>query len=165
MRRTWTDEQLTQAVADSESIREVLIALNLKPNSGGAFQNIRKRIAELGLDTVHFTGQYGSHRGHFNQGTFNYVPAEAYLKEKTPSVPSIRSSALREKILSEGLLPDQCDTCKLTEWQGKPIPLELHHKDGNHNNNEMSNLCLLCPNCHAQTKNYGSKNTRRYRYK
>lgn len=47
---------------------------------------------------------------------------------------------------------------KLSEWMGKPIPLELHHKDGNHYNNDLSNLEILCPNCHAQTDNYRGKN-------
>jgi hypothetical protein len=32
---------------------------------------------------------------------------------------------------------------------GLKLPLELHHKDGNHYNNELSNLEILCPNCHA----------------
>ena len=40
----------------------------------------------------------------------------------------------------------------------KPIPLEVHHKDGDHLNNELDNLMLLCSNCHAFTENYRGKN-------
>ena len=40
----------------------------------------------------------------------------------------------------------------------EPIPLELHHKDGNRYNNQLDNLMLLCPNCHALTENYRAKN-------
>lgn len=32
------------------------------------------------------------------------------------------------------------------------------HKDGNNINNNLSNLELLCPNCHALTDNYREKN-------
>lgn len=32
------------------------------------------------------------------------------------------------------------------------------HKDGNHLNNELENLELLCPNCHALTENWRGKN-------
>ena len=39
-----------------------------------------------------------------------------------------------------------------------PIPLELHHIDGNNQNNNLTNLTLLCPNCHAMTDNYRGKN-------
>ena len=36
--------------------------------------------------------------------------------------------------------------------------LSLHHIDGDRHNNVFENLQILCPNCHAQTDNYGSKN-------
>ena len=32
---------------------------------------------------------------------------------------------------------------------GKPIRLELDHIDSNHFNNNLDNLQILCPNCHA----------------
>ena len=43
------------------------------------------------------------------------------------------------------------------------IPLELHHKDGNKFNNNLSNLELLCPNCHAFTNTYRTKNIGAYK--
>ena len=60
---------------------------------------------------------------------------------------------IKEKLIRDGIKLHQCEKCGLTEWNGKPIPLELHHKDGDHYNNEMSNLEILCPNCHAQEPN------------
>ena len=51
-----------------------------------------------------------------------------------------------------------CENCGKKEWLGKPIPLEVHHLDGDKLNNELSNLQLLCPNCHALTDNYRGKN-------
>lgn len=32
--------------------------------------------------------------------------------------------------------------------------LEIDHIDGNHNNNSLENLRVLCPNCHALTPNF-----------
>lgn len=63
-----------------------------------------------------------------------------------------------------------CRCCGLSDWNGKPITLEVEHIDGNHTNCEPSNVCLLCPNCHSQTSTYKSKNkgngrhSRRLRY-
>jgi len=42
-----------------------------------------------------------------------------------------------------------CEQCGLKEWRGAPITLHIHHVDKNHENNEISNLRVLCPNCHA----------------
>lgn len=62
---------------------------------------------------------------------------------------TVTSHKLRLRLLEEGIKEHKCECCGNTEWMGYPIPLELHHKDGNHFNNELSNLELLCPNCHA----------------
>lgn len=52
----------------------------------------------------------------------------------------------------------KCMMCANSEWMGKPIPLQLEHEDGNSENNDLKNLKLLCPNCHAQTPTYCGKN-------
>ena len=57
-----------------------------------------------------------------------------------------------------------CQCCGIkSEWQGRPLTLQLEHLDGNSWNNKESNLSLLCPNCHTQTEYYGSKNKGRGR--
>lgn len=38
------------------------------------------------------------------------------------------------------------------------VPLEIHHIDGNYLNNNISNLQVLCPNCHSLTSNYKALN-------
>lgn len=51
-----------------------------------------------------------------------------------------------------------CNHCGISEWNGKPITLELDHIDGNNQNNERSNLESICPNCHSQTNTWRGKN-------
>lgn len=41
---------------------------------------------------------------------------------------------------------------------GFRIPLELHHINGDHTDNRLENLQVLCPNCHALTDNYRGRN-------
>ena len=57
---------------------------------------------------------------------------------------------------------NECECCGLVNWQGKKIRLQVHHIDGDRSNNNLSNLQLLCPNCHSQTDNFCSKNRKRF---
>lgn len=52
----------------------------------------------------------------------------------------------------------RCESCKRKTWMGKSISLQVHHVDGNSDNNDENNLKLLCPNCHSQTPNFMGKN-------
>ena len=51
-----------------------------------------------------------------------------------------------------------CEICNTSTWNREDIPLDVHHKDGNSDNNKLFNLLLICPNCHRQTDNHGGKN-------
>ena len=93
-----------------------------------------------------------SHKGEKINKT--YVPAQEYLGTDK----MISSYKLKLKLLQEGIKDYECERCKRRFWLDEPIPLELHHKDGNHFNNSLENLEILCPNCHALTDNYRSKN-------
>jgi 5-methylcytosine-specific restriction endonuclease McrA len=52
----------------------------------------------------------------------------------------------------------RCSDCGATEWKNEPVPVELHHIDGNASNNTVSNMCIICPNCHAMTPNAKGRN-------
>jgi endogenous inhibitor of DNA gyrase (YacG/DUF329 family) len=53
---------------------------------------------------------------------------------------------------------EKCEECgQEGTWNNKPLVLQLDHIDGDSDNNFPSNIRLLCPNCHSQTENFGSK--------
>ena len=70
--------------------------------------------------------------------------------------PSVTNARKRNRLIEDGLKENKCECCGLSEWMGKPIPLELHHKDGNHWNNDLENLQILCANCHMQAHDYNN---------
>jgi 5-methylcytosine-specific restriction endonuclease McrA len=68
---------------------------------------------------------------------------------------------LKKRLLKAGFLANRCAQCGLTDWLGKPLSLELHHINGEGQDNRLENLALLCPNCHSQTDSWGGRNSRR----
>ncbi len=56
-KRSWSDTDLINAVASSRSWRGVMRELELCVASSGSIQMVKRRVALLGLDTSHFTGQ------------------------------------------------------------------------------------------------------------
>jgi 5-methylcytosine-specific restriction endonuclease McrA len=67
---------------------------------------------------------------------------------------------VKARLLRLGLKHAVCEGCGLTAWRDAPLPLELHHVNGDGHDNRLENLQLLCPNCHSQTDNWGGRNRR-----
>ena len=68
---------------------------------------------------------------------------------------------LKIRLFKEGIKTHKCEKCGRTEWEGEPIPLELHHINGVYDDNRIENIKMLCPNCHALTENFGGKNRKK----
>jgi AcrR family transcriptional regulator len=68
---------------------------------------------------------------------------------------------LKNRLIDAGLKENRCEECGLREWRGRPLSMALHHVNGDGTDNRLVNLLLLCPNCHAQTPNYGGRNWQR----
>lgn len=148
-RPKYTIEELIEAIKQNSSIRQVLITLGLAPQ-GGSYATINRAIKKYNIDTSHFTGKG------WNKG--KSLPSKRKIEDYLSNQQSIQSFKLKNRLISENILPRICSNCNLTEWLGKPIPIELDHIDGNNLNNNLDNLRLLCPNCHALTDTYRGKN-------
>jgi len=138
----FSDEELKTIVQNSISYREVAIRLGYSEKSGGACDYAREMIKIKGFNTDHFLGQ-GWNKNNFDYDRFQYgkvIKVAAAL----PALVQLRGH--------------KCENCGTETWLDNPIPLEIHHLDGDRLNNSLENLQLLCPNCHALTDNFKGKN-------
>ena len=148
-RHKYSVDDLKNAVKNSFSIRQVLEYLGIVA-AGGNYQTVKKRLSKYQIDTSHFHGQS------WNKGkiTGPRKPIKSYLTKNS----SIQSFKLKKRLLSDKVFEHKCYNCNKETWLKEMIPLELHHIDGDNSNNTLSNLTLLCPNCHSLTDNYRGKN-------
>lgn len=143
----YTKEQIQQAVSESETISQALRKLGLNVNGGGNHKQFNINVKKFGIDISHFKGTSYIKGRLFKE---RWLDPERYFSGEQ----KISSNELRLTLFKQGLKEKKCECCSLTEWNGQPAPLQLHHKDGDPKNNAFNNLQILCANCHAQTDTF-----------
>ena len=142
-----TKEELENIIKTSNSQKEVMRKLGYKSNSN---EMLKLKIKEFGIDRTLLKN-------------IKSKPSIKNLDDILANKVEYESRALKKRLVAEGILEYKCILCgNIGEHNGKPLTLQLDHINGNHHDNTLDNLRILCPNCHTQTENYGSKN-RAYR--
>lgn len=127
----WIREQL---IADAPR-NSIMAALKVNSTTFYRFCKLHK------LDS--FFNQGGKGRRHIGKHAL-----EDYLVDRGPAT---SGTALKAKLIQANIKQNICEECGITQWNSKPITLELDHVNGNHYDNRLENLRILCPNCHSQT--------------
>ena len=148
-----SDEEFQQIVLSSVSISDCCKKVGLSEKGGNGRNQIKKRCQELNIDYSFLSTTHPIHRCDPQKQEYKDILVE--------NSTYTNFSRLKERLLKDGLLEYKCSCCGNPGiWNEKPLTLQLHHINGIHTDNRLINLTLLCPNCHTQTDNYGSKNIR-----
>lgn len=148
----YTKEMLEPLVADSVSVAEVLRKLG-KKQTGSISTHLSKVIKKFEIDTSHFLGQ-AANRGDKHKGGPEKKSWEAILVFNQDIDRRERPYVLRRALIESGL-PYACAYCgNEGVWLGKPLRLQVNHRNSDWRDNRRENLEFTCPNCHSQTEGW-----------
>lgn len=142
------ENTVIKILPDCNSLNHICSKLGLR-GVEGYYVKIKKIIEKYNLDISHF----GTIPPKSKMDSYNVLNDEDYFIKgiKKHNIHTIK------RLINHSLKEYRCENpeCGITEWNDKPITLQLHHINGDNKDNRLENLQLLCPNCHSQTENYG----------
>lgn len=156
----YTKEEIKAIMEKTSSFSEFMRQLGYSNYQGNSRNTVRRAIEKYGLQEEFEALKERSTKQASEKIkqviANNTLDIKEVLKENSP----FDRHTLKKIILRNNLLEYKCSKCGNTgSWEGEPLTLQLHHKNGNSKDNRLENLCWLCPNCHTQTENFGSKNS------
>ena len=147
--KNYDKSNLEEITKTSLSIADVCRKLNVRP-IGGNYKTVKKYIKLYEIDISHFTGQGWNCGKRFKNFGRKCSLDKILVQNSTYS----NTSGLRRKLIENNLKENICENCGIYEWNGKPLTLHLDHVNGDNLDNRITNLKILCPNCHSQTVTY-----------
>ena len=118
-------EEILQWIKEEQPKCYIAAQLKCKP------ETLNHYLKEMNIE---YAGQQNK-KGQ-QKGSNIYKQASEYLGTDK----QIKSSELKYKILRDGLKEYKCEKCGLSTWLNEEIPLELHHKNGNHYDNKHQDI-------------------------
>lgn len=145
-----SDADIRAAFPHSQSLADLLRRVGLVPK-GGNYAVMRRRLAEMGLEISSLKGQRWAAGTRIGRRSLSELLRRGVI---------CSGPDLVQRLIEAALMEWKCACCALSEWLGQAIPLELDHINGEHDDNRLENLRLLCPNCHALTPTYRGRNVK-----
>ena len=144
-------EELEYLVSTSNSFSEILRKQG-KAISGASVKVLKQTLLDYGIEC------------NFNipsiQNKEKKSLSEILVKDST-----YQSAKLKKRLIEEGLKLDLCEICGCpNNWNNQPLVLQLDHINGDHSDNRLENLRIVCPNCHSQTETFSNKRGKKHNY-
>lgn len=150
-RKTWTDQQMIDAISSSTTYSDVLRKLNLVVGAGN-YETVKKAVKRLNINISHFLG-YGYNR----KPVYPKTIAEVMVRNST-----YNRCHLKNRLLKTGLIKNECSICgQLPTWNNANLVMVLDHINGINDDHRLENLRLLCPNCNSQQPTFSGKNIKK----
>lgn len=120
---------------------------------------LRKILDYLNIDYSFLDSPYNKYTNLKNRRNkyTKFKDEEIFVKN-----PPVGIGTIRRRYFSGKFSEYKCAICGMEPfWNGEKLILTLDHIDGDTNNNELSNLRWVCPNCDRQLPTYAGRNKKR----
>jgi len=145
-----SDKEFQSILDESYSYTEILEKFGIS-SKGQNSVTIKKRIKDGKFDT----SKFDHNRSNFRKIRYKSLDIDQVMVINSPHSRNV----VKRLVIKFNLLEYKCHECGLGDcWNNKKISLVLDHINGISNDHRLENLRILCPNCHSQTDNFGSKN-------
>ncbi len=151
IRKALSETNIKTSCKNNISRHSTLISLQLNPTTNANITWINKFIEQHNIDTSHWLGQ-----GHLLNKTHNWGKSIPDEKVFIANSKFLNNTNIKKRLLKEKILEYKCyeQNCGIDSWHGQKLSLQLEHINGDHTDNRIENLTLLCPNCHSLTPTF-----------
>lgn len=144
-----SDEQIKAAAETHLTMTGAAASLQIQ------FNTFKSRATDLGVYAPNKGGKGTNKIKKANVGKLDLYEILAGLH------PQYQTYKLKHRLFKEGIKQNVCECCGVSDWLGSPIACELDHINGDSSDHRLSNLRILCPNCHSQTDTFRARNINR----
>jgi hypothetical protein len=141
----YTKDELSEVIKCSKNYQDVIHTLKI---NRFYHKYLKKFVENNNVDTSHFS------KTSLQQNTI-----ENLFIEQSKAISGTR---IKKYLLKKNIVEHKCSICNMEPyWNSKPLSLQIDHINGNHYDNRIENLRLICPNCHSQTDTYTGRNLKK----
>lgn len=149
-------EKLEELINTSQSISQMIEKLGLR-KTATQISKIKKRLLQEGFEIGSIEELFYFKRNQPQAKKKSIILDDILVKNSNYNI-----RGRKKELFEKGILKEECYSCGIgPKWNGKIIALQFDHINGDHKDNRVENLRILCPNCHSQTETYSGRNQKK----